>query len=261
MAALEAGGEIRAMAIKRLMNSVVRESFDVEGCWTVQRALELGTQQEAIELAWNLRGHVRDAIESPFANHVLQKVILVLPPSSVEFIVKELRNFGVVVARHRFGCRILSRILEHQGLDENAGALIDEVLEDAEDLSLHQFGHYVMEHVLEHGQAHQRKRIAEALLRNVLDNAVHRNGSHVFEKALLYAPDEDRDALVEAVLATPGSLLRMGESQFGNFVVRALLQIRGEASDRVRDFVRAEKAKLQSSKYGRRILESPGRAA
>lgn len=257
--ALEAGGVRRAEALAGLHGAVARLAFDTEGCRTVQLALQVGSQKEAAALAAEMRGRVREAFQSPCANFVLQKVIEALPPSHAEFVVAELAGLGATVARHRFGCRILCRLLEHAAFDPRTAALVDEVLEEAPELCRHQFGHYVMECVLEHGSTQQQQKVVRALLENVLHNATHRNGSHVFEKALTYAPAEDRNALAEAVLAAPEGLAFIGGSQFGLYVVRALLELHGAISDRVKEGVRQSSDKLETSKYGKRIVEGLAR--
>ena len=65
--------------------------------------------------AFAAQGHVQQALESPHANHVLQRAINLLAPSSVRFILDELMQcvHPVALARHPFGCRVLQRLIEH----------------------------------------------------------------------------------------------------------------------------------------------------
>jgi hypothetical protein len=58
-------------------------------------------------------GHVREAIESPHANFVLQKLIETMPPSFTSFVLDEIRGHVDWAARHRFGCRVVARLVEH----------------------------------------------------------------------------------------------------------------------------------------------------
>merc|ERR1711934_683991 len=72
---LDAGGEARQAAVEALIGSVDDLAFDASACRVVQKALEMGESDEAVQLALELQGRVRDAIRSPHANHVIQKIV------------------------------------------------------------------------------------------------------------------------------------------------------------------------------------------
>lgn len=133
----------------------------------VQLALQVADQQEAAALAGELRGLVRTAISSPHGNYVIAKVIEVLPPPLASFVVDELMGFAGKMARHRFGCRIFCRLLEHHTMSHGANpqtcALVDELLDEAEELCRHTYAHHVIQSVLEHGLPKHHFRIMAAL--------------------------------------------------------------------------------------------------
>merc|ERR1712023_89865 len=85
-------------------------SRDAQGTFEVQKALDDCTNdEERAVLAAQLRGHVFEATQCPHANHVLRKIITLLPPAALNFVIMELmaegRNGIIELARHRFGCR------------------------------------------------------------------------------------------------------------------------------------------------------------
>merc|ERR1712232_795218 len=101
----------------------VRNSLDLQGqVWMpasrdkqssrdVQKALDDAESDDVrVTLATELCTHVLDALECPHANHVLQKILSVLPPSECQFIIDELVQSGVKAvrraARSKYGCRI-----------------------------------------------------------------------------------------------------------------------------------------------------------
>ena len=53
-----------------------------------------------------------------------------------------------IAARHKYGCRVLQRLLEHARHDQLNG-LVDALLAKAIPLSRHYFATYVMQHILE----------------------------------------------------------------------------------------------------------------
>merc|ERR1712151_1490082 len=113
MDALKVGGDARTMAVDDVRGRVVKLAFDALGCRVVQLALEVVDRLTASGLAMELRGQVRQAIGSAHANYVVQKVVETQPTS-------------VAVTRHRYGCRILCRLLEHSASDPGTVALVDE---------------------------------------------------------------------------------------------------------------------------------------
>merc|ERR1712232_505280 len=131
---LQAGGSERAEALFELRGSVRRLAFDVDGCRVVQLALDVSSQQEASELAAALHGYVRRAITSPHGNYVIQKIIETMPMPMFAFIISELHGHVAEVARHRFGCRIICRLLEHSCSDPKMISVTDEILKDAGEL-------------------------------------------------------------------------------------------------------------------------------
>jgi hypothetical protein len=231
----------------------------------MQLALQVASRQESATLLGELRGHVRAACGSPHANYVLQKVVEVLPTTIASFISEELAGVGAEVARHRYGCRIMCRLVEHHSSREAySAALIDEVLEEAKELSRHTYGHHVILSVLEHGTPEQRHTIASALLVDtsfVVKCARNQHASFVLEKALAFCSEKDRDMLAAELVRHPKTLPQLADSEFGCYVVRALLKLPSEPAQTAQAHLRRASGQLHASKYGKRVLNELPRAA
>merc|ERR1711957_986134 len=100
------------------------------------------------------------------------------------------------VARHRYGCRILERLIEHCDENRQLSSLLRELESQAESLSRHPFANFVIQHLLEHGSPDCRARIVQSLLPYLPMLAVHRTASHVVQRTLDYSNDEARRVLV-----------------------------------------------------------------
>merc|ERR1719428_1207045 len=98
-------------------------SMDQDGCRLLQSALEVGDSCVRASIASEFGGHVCDAMESPHAHHVLQRIIELMQPNSVCSTLHELQSkwSPAFVARHRFGCRVLERVIEHFPACQHAG--------------------------------------------------------------------------------------------------------------------------------------------
>lgn len=193
-----------------------------------------------------LKGKVQEALRSPHGNHVLQKCIEVTPAPHLQFMLEELtqrENGGpgepcvASFAKHRFGCRVIQRLLEHcdvgDGMDSADPALstlVDQLLGVAGTLVKHKFGNFVVQTLLEQGAREDRHkhRIAEELLRDVPSLARHRVASHVLETAMKMCCAQDQERLAIKVLE--GDVQELARSKYGSFVVKQagfVLRVRG----------------------------------
>ncbi|CAE8674113.1 unnamed protein product [Polarella glacialis] len=225
-AQLEAGGSDAALAVSALQANVWALARDSQGCRLVQLAIEKADIRVGKALALELLGHVREASTSPHANFVLQKVVTQLSPSTSSFISEELLGNGARFARHRFGCRIICRLLEFCSAEESTHLLVDEMLQvptEALELCRHSFGHHVVQCILEHGLARHKELIVEVLRQDLLGNANHRSASYVVEAALSHCSIEDQHSLL-APLVIPAVVAELAQSRYGCYVARTLLQ-------------------------------------
>ncbi|CAE7765022.1 APUM5 [Symbiodinium pilosum] len=223
---LEAGGDELTMAMSQISGKVWSLSRDANGCRVVQTAMEKASNGAAKELALELHGHVREAVVSPHANYVIQKVITQLSPATSAFIADELLGNGARFARHRFGCRIMCRLLEHCSNADGTRKLVDEVLEDlseALDLCRHNFGHHVVQSVLEHGDSRYKELIAEVLQSDLFANASHRSASYVVESALSHCLEKDQQVLLQQ-LSDPNMVAQLAQARYGFYVAKTVLQ-------------------------------------
>lgn len=212
---------------------------------------------EAIALASGMHGHVRAAMRSMYANYVIQKIVEVLPPYSTRFIAQELLGTGREVARHRFGCRVLCRLLEHGSLtDPSLAALIEEVLYDARALSTHAFGNYVLRHSLEFGVPEYRRWVVQSLLADLVLISGNQYGSRVVETAFQVCSSGDQQLLAAELLRDPAQLSALSVNLFGRHVVLALLRVSGEYKEATAMALRPHVDHLRSSRYGKLVLDS-----
>lgn len=255
---LEIGGETRRRIISGLYGSVRRMSYEASGTRVVQYALDVANKHEREALVSELHGHVREAISSPHANFVIQKVVEVLPAVSASFVAEELRGFAAEMAQHKFGCRVLCRLVEHLLCSGNSVAtsdLIDELLLAADQLLTHSFARHVLELILEHGNSTHKQKIVHSVQRNVFGHAKNRNASYVVEKVLVTCSMPDTCAITSHLLSKPDLLLELAAHECGSHVVKAVLRTHGEFTQEAKQLILASSDYLRKSKYGQRLLE------
>jgi pumilio RNA-binding family len=217
-----------------------------------QAALDAAGEGEGLELAAELRGRIREALGSPHANFVVQRIVEVLPPAEVDFIVEELTGAAVETAQHRFGCRVLCRLLEHCPHSQTE-CLVKEILGEAAVLCRHSYGHYVVRHILELGTSWQKRALVEAFVKDPLGLASHRCGSSVVEHALEHASEEDRQVLIRALLRDANSFARLASTRYGSYVARTLSRLRGKDTAEERMFAVATTQKVRACRRSKRL--------
>jgi hypothetical protein len=256
---LQAGGDMQRAAVQ----SFERLSFSSQvTSRAAQIILEEASIADAATFAIGLRGHVRSAVQSKHANHVVQKITEVMPPERASFVVEELKGYGEVVARHGFGCRVLLRILEHLSPnDVSTLELVEELFVDMEELCSHPFGSFVVRHLLEFGLPTHKQRVVHALQNNLNGFAKHKFGSHVVEAALRHSNTDDQRDLVNELLADRDQLMVLASNQFGRHVVRALLTMPGALKQEAVQALRPMQEQLKSSRFGKSVLQAFRNAA
>lgn len=244
------------MLAQSLRGRVLELALDARGCRLVQRALELADDYQQVHLMEELKGHIREALESPHANHVLQRAIELMRPSAVKFVLPELAQWGkpAALARHRYGCRVLERLIEHFPPMHLAGFLT-EVLEDALELCRHVYGNFVMQHVLEHGEQAHRRRIIDVLCSDLSGAALDQHACSVLDKALSYGAIEDQQQLAEQVLKEPGLLAAMANMRGGFAATQRLFKVvEGPLLDEARTQLVSQAQEIQRTKHGRALI-------
>ncbi|CAK9052931.1 Pumilio homolog 5 (APUM-5) (AtPUM5), partial [Durusdinium trenchii] len=238
----EQGGSEAQEGFAQIKGNMVHLAMECEvSSRAVQMALQVANPKMAADLAMEFKGHIYEVSTSLHGNHVLQRIIEILPSSKTQFIAEAITPRADEVARNVFGCRIFCRLLE-QGNEEATWELIQKVLGRAEDLVQHQFGRFVAQAILEHGTEQHRHVLAVAVGPRVRSLAQHRNASHIVEKALIYCQPEQRQYLAAELLQqarseqdpTPGGVEALARTQHGGFVVKALLNMGGDIEQEVR---------------------------
>jgi hypothetical protein len=259
---LEGDHESQLLAATTLRGNVWTFSQDQNGCRVVQ--LALGLQRSIAEsVTAELHGHVIEALGSPHANFVVQRLVEVMPTARSSFVAMELAGYAGDAARHCYGCRILIRLAEHAATENSTIVLIDELLNEVAELARHIYGHHVIQAVLEHGSPAHKRFIASAFTETSLHGetalrfALHRNASRVLESVMLHCSPEDQSALCYSLLKEDDSIMQLARSSFGCYVLMAVIRQSGECSQigNARNLIQSISHELGQNKHGKRLLE------
>jgi len=203
-------------------------SQDAQGSRDVQAVLEEISSPELEQLAFELEGHILEAAKCPHANFVLQKCISRKAPKASRVIARELIQQGseaiVQAAKHRYGCRIIERLLECCDNDE-VSELSDFMLSAANSLCVHPYGNYTMQHILTHGSENHRQRLVSVIRDEVATMGANFHAAAVIGEALRRASRQDAMELAQALLQEPGLLSQMARTKHGHLAARLAVQV------------------------------------
>mmetsp|Transcript_18060 Transcript_18060/g.34745 ORF Transcript_18060/g.34745 Transcript_18060/m.34745 type:complete len:484 (-) Transcript_18060:302-1753(-) len=245
--------------LEELQGNVWDASKHKEGCHVVQLVMLHCKTKDLPRICSELHEKVWEAVEHPYANFVLQALITAAPGASCRFIIEECKPKAGELAKHRYGCRILCRIAEHCLGDEQAMILIGHVLSDPQavaNLCCHNFGHHVVQQIMEKGRTNHREIIVNALLfPDLIKMAQNRHASYIIEAAFDYC-DEREKGMLKTELLKGRNIIDLAKHQFGGFVVKKLAGQEGEEDEEEQDEDCDEEAEAFEKKMQREVQQT-----
>ncbi|XP_052167867.1 pumilio homolog 5-like [Oryza glaberrima] len=210
----------------KLAGHVFSLSLQMYGCRVIQKALEVIDLEQKIVLVGELDGHVLRCVHDQNGNHVIQKCIECIPLEHIGFLVSSFQFQVAKLSMHTYGCRVIQRILERCSNNSECLCIIDEILQSACILAQDQYGNYVVQHVLEKGNEHERGQIITKLAGQVVPMSQNKFASNVIERCFEHGGSAERELLVKEILKqTEGNnyLLVIMKDQYANYVVQKML--------------------------------------
>lgn len=228
--------ELRIGDQQSAIERFVSMAFDGEpSSRAAQLALENASCRELSAFSRGLHEQVWKATKSKNANHVVTKIVQLMHPNGSSFIADKLleeeRN-GVKVACHKYGCRVVCALLDRMPAEVASLSaaeactvnLIDQVLQGAEELCKHRYGHIVVGRILQRGSPGHQLRIAEILRQSAISYSADRYGSLVMESFLRWSSREDCKLITQEMLAIgQKEMLELATGRFSRHVVVTIL--------------------------------------
>ena len=214
-----------------LVNKMRGHMFDLStqtyACRVVQKALAHILVEHQVDLMRELDGKIMDCIKCENGNHVIQVAIEQVPLEHIPFMVNAVRPEVEYLARHKYGCRVIQRLLEH-AKEDVLFWLIPKLHECSNALIADQFGNYVPAHIVEKGSDQDRSRVIEVVKANLIDYSTQKFSSHVVEKCIRFGTPQSRIQFMQ-IFITPNErgqdpLEHLIRDLFANYVIQALME-------------------------------------
>jgi len=229
-----------------------------DGSRRVQEALDEAPPERREAVLREFHGRAVKGMRDPHANHVLQKLIALMAPGSLQFMVDELlerEGLATAVARHRYGGRIVQQLLKKCSASQVSG-LAEALLQEAVTLSIHNFGHFSMQHLLHMGTEEQRHRLVQTILDNPETICKSKSGDGVVASAMEHGTSEQKLLISRAVLLQPGLMVELAQGRHGHSAVLKMLQVlEGQESLQAHMGLAMDIAALRAARYGRVVAK------
>eukprot|EP01060_Flectonema_neradi_P008506 TRINITY_DN1607_c2_g1_i1.p1 TRINITY_DN1607_c2_g1~~TRINITY_DN1607_c2_g1_i1.p1 ORF type:complete len:513 (+),score=95.72 TRINITY_DN1607_c2_g1_i1:131-1669(+) len=219
-----------------LKGNMMELSLQPFACRMVQKVLEVVDSNDCFALAKELDGQIPRFVQDQHGNHVVQKLIDLMPYNS-DFIVASFVGRVHEVATHSYGCRVVQRVLEKCRESPQIVQVLEEILFHVQSLVVDQYGNYVVQHVVKHGHPQYQLAITSKLSGKYGSMATHKFASNVIEKMLETVESSRVSVLEEMMLPSASddsiSVLAMAAMDpFGNYVVQKLLDLSADQQKR-----------------------------
>lgn len=179
--------------------------------------------EQQIEIVEELKPDIMRIVKDQNGNHVIQKIIQMVPRLCIPFIMDAFQSQIESLASHNYGCRVIQRILEF-GTEAEKKSLMTDLHACAARLITDQYGNYVTQHIIAQGEPEDRQQVIQLVLQKLLFYSKHKFASNVVEKSIEYGTNEDRKAIRTQLTALHSDgtspLQLMMKDQFGNYVIR-----------------------------------------
>jgi len=234
-------------------------SLDTYGCRVVQTAFQVVSKRVRCELSRELRSHVKRCVKDQNGNHVIQKCIENVESPERDFLIDTFVGEVYDFATHPYGCRVIQRILEYCSNMPQTKALMKEIEKASEALMQDQYGNYVIQHVIQHGNVEERAALIDRVRGNMLRFSQHKFASNVVECCLKYGSLKQRKDLVDEILKKDDSgispLEIMIKDPYANYVVQKIIDIVDTAQRAaVTRHIKAQAQHLKRYTYGKHII-------
>ncbi|KAL8139190.1 hypothetical protein V2J09_005191, partial [Rumex salicifolius] len=254
----------RKQLADQFTGQMLKLSLQMYGCRVIQKALEVIEVDQKAVLAKELDGHVILCVHDQNGNHVIQKCIEHIPVEKIGFIISAFHGAVATLSVHPYGCRVIQRSLEHCSDTSATHFIIDEILESACVLANDQYGNYVIQHILELGNQHERSQVMSKLAGRFVEMSQHKYASNVIEKCLIYGGASEKESLIKEIVVRPqedANLLIMMKDQYANYVIQRILEIcNDEEKNILMNCLRDNLESLKKYTYGKHLVTRGSRA-
>ncbi|CAO3609133.1 unnamed protein product [Cunninghamella blakesleeana] len=243
----------RDTIVKIVAPDIVNISLNMHGTRAVQKLIEyLSTPEQIKVITTALNPSVVPLIKDLNGNHVIQKCLHQLSAEHRQFIYDAVSDKCIEVATHKHGCCVLQRCIDYAS-DSQKAQLVDEITKHALPLVQDPYGNYVVQYVLELGDAGFSDGLIRRFVGSTCYLSAQKFSSNVIEKCIRVAEPETRKLLITEFIDQT-SMEKLLRDSYANYVIQTSLDC-ADPNQRTElvECIRPLLASVRSTPYGKRI--------
>lgn len=258
---------------------VLSLSKDPFGSRVMQKVLSISEEKQRQKIVDVLmKEDIGHLICDPHANHVIHRIVELLPPDQTTAIAAFFSGEAETLCRHKFASRVLLRVICHAE-PEIVRGLIEELCRSLPDLAYDQFGNYAVQQLLESGTESDQRIVIAGLQGGFTRMSMHKYASNVVEKSLRFGTQAEREGIIAEILNGDSFTLdqEMGEGEvaqslqgvavsplvaimvhpYGNYVVQRMVEYGSQSQqERIVSKISMLEGGLEKGKFGKHILSA-----
>ncbi|CAG7853689.1 Meiotic coiled-coil protein 2 [Serendipita indica DSM 11827] len=260
--------EERMKVLACMIGHVVELATNCYGTHVVQKALECEEEFRRVIVTELLNNDPAYTLTSKHCSHVWAKVMELSwvngpPPPIFSIVNRSLRGKWATLACHETGSLVVQTMFENMDDAGDTLVIVDEILNNLEDVVKTQFGAFVVQHIIEHGDSNSSQRTTLSLINGL---AVY--GTHdIAVKSILKLLKEKNPITVDAIISkmcepnVNGTrqkrpiIVDLALSTNGSQIIQAVLpEANKEQRARLYDAVKGHTVTLRGCKTGSRVI-------
>lgn len=243
----------RSVIVDVIAPDFLKICLSMHGTRAVQKLIEfLSTKRQIQAVIVALEPNVVALIKDLNGNHVIQKCLHKLSPEHNQFIYDTVSEHCIQVASHKHGCCVYQRCIDHATPSQKA-QLVNVITHHALPLVQDPFGNYVVQYVLELGDAAYSDNLIRRFIEPIRKLSVQKFSSNVIEKCIRVAERDTRRLLIEGIINHP-NMDKFLRDSYANYVIQTCLDFAED--DQRAQFVaciRPFLPSIRNTPYGKRI--------
>lgn len=181
-----------------------------------QKMLEYTTSDTDYEILKDfLTSNVFNLIKDVNGNHVVQKIIQIIPANKNSFILNEIIKHIVDISKLKQGSCVFQKVID-KSIDSDKKNLIMMIIKNIDKLINDEFGNFIVQHIVNLKIEEYNNLVFDYVKSNFVTLSKQKYSSNVIDKCILYDDLMLRSVLIDKMLETKciGELII---DQYGNY--------------------------------------------
>ena len=234
--------------VEFLTENVIPLCHDQYGCRVIQASFCHERIIHIVASELHAQGKMKEMLTHVNGNHVVQKIVQLAGPQS--YGVAEILQGDVdALSKDQYGCRFVQRMIE--------GGWGEHMEWDVKSCINHQYGNYIIQHLLVYGTAVSKNRVFSTLVRlGIVSLCRQKYSSNVVEKLLVSSGPSHVGYVVQTLssfdLDGIPVCVKLVQDPFGNYVVRKAMEVAG--GQHIQQLLKEWINEFKSSAYAKRVV-------